>query len=75
MSVEIQRFDIPTRPTLIETFRAFRSHLEKIVEAKGRKLSPGWYDDGPERYPYLYEDQPNGLKQEPPPDDQPEANE
>ena len=70
----VEAFLIPAKPTLIEGFRAFRSYLERVFEAKGQKLSSGWYDDGPERYPHLYKDQPHLLKKEPPPDDQPEAN-
>ena len=71
---KVAAFFVPTKPTLIETFRAFRSHLERVAEAQGRKLAPAWYDDGPDRHPHLYKDQPHLLKKEPPPDDQPEAN-
>ena len=59
---DIQRFFIPTKPTVIESFRAFRSFLEKSFEAKGEKLDPAWYDDGPESAPQLYKDQPHLLK-------------
>jgi hypothetical protein len=54
-----ERFFVPTQPTLIETFRAYRSHLEKIAEAKGATLDPAWYDDGPDTAPHLYKDQPH----------------
>lgn len=55
---EIQRFDIPSKPTRIEMFRAFRTYLEKST---GKKLSTGWYADSPEEKPGLYEDQPEVL--------------
>lgn len=58
---DVQRFFVPTKPTLIEGFRAFRSYLEKVFEAKGQKLDPAWYDDGPEAVPHLYKDQPHLL--------------
>ena len=59
MSKQVQRFDIPSKPTIIEGFRAMRSYFEKVAESKGEKLDPAWYDDGPERRPYLYKDQPH----------------
>ena len=40
-----------------------RSYFEKVAESKGQKLDPAWYDDGPERRPYLYKDQPDVLQQ------------
>jgi hypothetical protein len=55
---DIQRFDIPSKPTRIEMFRAFRTYLEKTT---GKKLSPGWFADGPDAKPSLYEDQPEVL--------------
>jgi hypothetical protein len=58
MSEKIQRFDIPSKPTLIEMFRAFRTYLEKST---GGELSPGWYMDSPEARPGLYRDQPHLL--------------
>lgn len=58
----IERFDIPTKPTLIEGFRAFRSYLEKVAESQGKTLDKAWYEDGPERRPGLYKDQPELLK-------------
>ena len=58
---DIQRFDVPTKDTIIEGFRAFRSYLEKSFEAKGEKLDPAWYNDGPEAAPHLYSDQPEVL--------------
>lgn len=59
---EVQRFFMPTKPTLIEVFHAFRAYLEKVVEANGEKLDPAWYADGPEDVPGLYKDQPHLLK-------------
>lgn len=50
-----QRFDIPTAGrTPLAMFRAMRAYFEKVVEAKGEKLDPGWYDDGPEAMPQLH---------------------
>jgi hypothetical protein len=54
----VQRFDIPSKPTIIEGFRAMRSYFEKVAASKGEKLDPAWYDDGPDRRPNLYKDQP-----------------
>ena len=54
----IQRFDIPSKPTLLEMFRAFRGYLEKTT---GGGLDPAWYEDGPEQKPELYDDQPELL--------------
>jgi hypothetical protein len=65
MSEPIQRFDIPAKPKIIETFRAMRTYFERVAEAKGRKLDPAWYDDGPETLPHLWKDQPEVLKQTP----------
>jgi len=59
MSEKIERFDIPSKPTLIEMFRAFRTYLEKTT---GKTLSKGWYADSPEERPELYADQPHFLK-------------
>ena len=58
---EIQRFDIPSKPTRIEMFRAFRTYLEKACAAKGETLSPAWYADSPDERPELYADQPHLL--------------
>lgn len=58
---EVERFFIPTKPTLIEVFRAFRTYLERSFQAKGKALDPAWYDDGPESLPHLYKDQPEVL--------------
>ena len=55
---EIQRFDIPSKPTRIEMFRAFRTYLERTT---GKKLSPGWYAVSPAEKPGLYGDQPEVL--------------
>jgi hypothetical protein len=66
-----QRFDIPSKPTLLEMFRAFRGYLEKTT---GGGLDPAWYADSPEERPELYQDQPEVLaalerkRQEPPPE-------
>lgn len=59
---EVQRFFVPTQPTLIGTYRAFRTALEKVCAAQGQKLDPAWYADGPEDAPELYKDQPHLLR-------------
>lgn len=64
MADAMQRFDVPTQPTLIETYRAFRSYLERTAAAQGKSLAPEWYEDGPEDAAHLYADQPHLL---PPP--------
>jgi hypothetical protein len=58
----VQRFDVPTKATLIETFRAFRSYLERVAAAEGKTLDPAWYQDGPGDRPGLYQDQPHLLE-------------
>jgi hypothetical protein len=58
-----QRFDIPSRATIIEGFRAMRDVLEAAVQARGNQLDPAWYDDGPEACPWLWKDQLQLLKQ------------
>jgi hypothetical protein len=65
MTEKTDRFYVPSRPTIIEGFRALRAALEKVVEARGGTLDPAWYDDGPERFPQLYKDQPELLKHTP----------
>jgi hypothetical protein len=55
---DIPRLDIPSTPTRIEMFRAFRGYLEKTT---GKKLATAWYADSPEEKPGLYEDQPEVL--------------
>lgn len=62
MSDEVPRFYIPTQPTLIETFRAFRAHLEKMAAQRGEALDPAWYRDSPQDVPGLYKDQPHLLE-------------
>ncbi len=54
-SNNVERFDVPSKTTALETYRAFRKYLEASV---GHPLSKGWYEDGPDQKPYLYEDQP-----------------
>lgn len=66
----LKRFFVPTKPTLIEGFRAFRSYLERLAESQGKKLDPAWYKDGPEDRPGLYKDQPHLL----PPSNRPDPN-
>lgn len=39
MADQVQRFDIPTKPTLIEGFRAFRSYLERVADSQGKTLA------------------------------------
>ena len=65
MTGKPDRFYVPTRPTIIEGFRALRAALEKVVEARGEKLDPAWYDDGPEQSPEFCTDQPELLKHTP----------
>lgn len=52
-----ERFFVPTKPTLIEGFQAFRSCLEQMVGP----LAKEWYEDGPDQKPHLYKDQPHLL--------------
>lgn len=53
----IKRFDIPTSGRSgIEMFRASRAAVEKKAESRGQKLDPAWYDDGPDKMPWLYRD-------------------
>jgi hypothetical protein len=53
-----ERFNIPTAGrSPLEMFRAMRAYFEKVVEAKGGKLDPAWYDDGPEAMPWLHQKQ------------------
>ena len=54
---QVQRFDVPTKATLIEGFRAFRTYLEGAAKSQGKKLDPAWYADGPQERPELYKDQ------------------
>jgi len=58
---EPERFYIPSKPTIIEGFRAMRDAFEKMAEARGNKLDPAWYDDGPEKCPWLWKDQTETL--------------
>ena len=62
VTMSIQRFDIPSKPTIIEGFRAMRAAFEKAAAAEGKSLDPAWYDDGPEFLPHLWKDQPEKLK-------------
>ena len=62
MSDAIERFAIPSKPTRIEMFRAFRAYLERAFAAKGETLSPAWYADSPDEQPMLYADQPHLLR-------------
>jgi hypothetical protein len=51
----IKRFDIPTSGrSPLEMYRAMRAFFEKVAESRGRKLDPAWYDDGPDKMPWLY---------------------
>ena len=51
----IERVDIKAQNTALEMFRAFRAWAEKVVAERGETLEPGWYKDGPEDMPELYE--------------------
>lgn len=70
---DFQRFDIPAKPTMIEGYRAFRSYLERVAEAEGKKLDPVWYADGPGDLPAMYADQPHLLPPSARPDDAPQS--
>lgn len=64
-----ERFDIPSKATLIELSRAFREYCERVAASKGRTLDPAWYADSPEQAPHLYKDQPHllhGTQPDPP---------
>lgn len=61
MTEKIQRCDIPTKATILDTFRAFRAYVERVSAAKGETLDPAWYWDSPEETPELYADQPEVL--------------
>jgi hypothetical protein len=53
----IKRFNIPTSGrSPLEMYRALRAYVEKVAESKGRVLDPAWYDDGPDKMPWLYKD-------------------
>jgi hypothetical protein len=41
MTEKTDRFYVPSRPTIIEGFRALRAALEKVVEARGGDARPG----------------------------------
>lgn len=58
LSEKIQRFDIRSKPTRIEMYRAFRVFLEKSFTAKGETFTPAWCADSPEEAPELYKDNP-----------------
>ncbi|MFM7207582.1 MAG: hypothetical protein ACKO4T_13040 [Planctomycetaceae bacterium] len=55
------RFDIQSRATILDIYRAFRQYAEKVAAANGRTLAPAWYADGPKDRPELYKDQPHLL--------------
>ena len=56
-----ERFYTPAGPTIIDTYRAFRAALERLVAKKGETLDESWYRDSPEDNPILYRDQPHLL--------------
>lgn len=61
---DIKRFDVPTSgQSVLEIYRAMRAYFERVAKAKGQKLDPAWYDDGPDKMPWLYKN-----KQEDSPD-------
>ena len=70
---DIRRFDIPSKQTLIEGYRAFRDYLERVAKAEGKKLDPVWYKDGPEDLPAMYSDQPHLLPLSHRPDNAPQS--
>lgn len=55
---DTERFFLPTRGSALSAYRAFRAWAEEHCEARGEKLDPSWYRDGPEDIPELYEDTP-----------------
>ncbi len=54
----IDRVYIKCGGNLLETFRAFRAWAEKVAAERGETLDPGWYRDGPEDMPELYDSVP-----------------
>lgn len=56
---ESERFYLPTGGSALNAFRAFRAWAEGQAAARGRKLDPAWYRDGPEDLPELYEESPS----------------
>lgn len=56
MSQPPDRIYIPGNQPLIEGFRALRAWIEQQAAARGRKLDPAWYADGPDKAPWLYKD-------------------
>jgi len=54
--MSIVRVDIPAGGSALAAFRAFRAYVEEVAKAKGTKLDPAWYLDGPEDRPGLYRD-------------------
>lgn len=60
----IERFDVPTKAYLIDLFRAMRDVFERQVAAQGEQLDPAWYEDGPDKRPNLYKDQPHLLPEQ-----------
>lgn len=59
------RFYVPTGPTIIETYRAFRTVMERMAASRGEALDPACYRDSPGDRPELYSDQPQLLEPEP----------
>lgn len=55
------RFDIPSKATILDCYRAFRRYAEAVARSQGETLDPEWYADGPEDTPELYKDQPHLL--------------
>jgi hypothetical protein len=54
-----ERFFLPTGGSALSAYRAFRAWAEGQAAARGQKLDPVWYQDGPEDLPELYEERPS----------------
>ena len=54
-----ERFFVPTGGSALAAYRAFRAWAEGQAAARGRRLDPSWYRDGPEDLPELYDDRPS----------------
>ena len=51
----VTRVDVPTGGSKLEAFRAMRAWAEQMAKKQGKTLEPGWYADGPEDSPGLYD--------------------
>jgi hypothetical protein len=58
MSTPPDRIYIPGDQPILAGFRALRAWIEQHAAARGKTLDPAWYDDGPDKAPWLYKDLP-----------------